>query len=738
MKLVIFVLLILFMTGLVSAAENIYHFSGFVNQGEISNLNINYIGEHDESIQESYLYYADFFDSSEAVLKSFNFEVYNFPYSEVQRFNFYADVPLDTRKIVFYNQGLIVKEVFISDNPPQADNIRVNNLGNNSYNVSWEASDTDSNFLSFRLFISNGTGNEVLSERINQTSYLFDTSFLKSGDYKIIVEAFDGFNFAEYESYSFFVSDKKPVAKIYGLINGSVFIAGEDIFAGGYCFDSEGVCSVLWKLNSQEAGNESEIVLENLSLGSYLLELEAQDDDKNLVRDSVNFLVDSISEPDVSVENIYIFGDRKMNQTHYIISGFFNIRNNAFCNISVYDNESLIYEEEAEIPANSYYGVYAQWLPQQLNNTIRIGARCMNESSIENNNKIISFQIEDPFKAEINDCMSLNESKKTYFLNSSIVNNTARSNCINIAAENITLDCQGNMISSSSISVGIYSNKRGTSIKNCSISLNLSYSTGIKLERADNSKIFGNILKSRGYGLYLAYTSNSTIENNTINYGSNGIYVYSGAGNILLGNNLTNNRDRGIWIYFSPNSLLANNMVANSSYGIWNYNSRNSSIINNTASKSIYGIWNYFSPNNIIINNLANNNKNSGIWNYYSPNSLIANNLAKNNTYGIWNYFSQNSSIINNTASNSIYGIWNYFSQNSSIINNTASNSIYGIYFFDFYTNSINNVSNNIACNNTYRDIYCYYSNITGTGNRFGRGKVYCSSLIYPFNYNYC
>ena len=681
--------------------------------------------------------------------------------------------------------------------------VSVKKIDTRVYNISWQASSN----LNFSVFLSDGVDENIIGDYITSRTFIANLPFASAGDYKIIVRASRESESTEGESAFFSVEEGEPFAKI-SIVNNSVFSYGENIIVSGFAYDSESgfLNDFSWKLNSRDVGNEKDIILENLDIGNYILELEAQDSQGNTAQDNVNFIVDSITEPDVSIKSISVVGDKKMNQTHYIISEFFNIRAGTFCNISVYGNELLIYEEEAEIPANSYYRVYAQWFPQKVNNTIRVEAVCAGETNIQNNNKIIIFQVVDPSRQEINKCMNLNESRKTYFLNSSIVNNTIKGNCMNIAAENITLDCQGNIISSNSANVGIYSNKRGTSIKNCNISLNLSSSTGIKLERADNSNIFGNILNSKSYGLYINYVSNSTIENNIITYGGNGIYVYSGAGNILLGNNLSNNKNYGIWIYFSPNSQLRNNVVINSSYGIWNYyspnsliinnlansnmygiwnyNSANSSIAGNTAGNSIYGVWNFYSSNSLIINNLARNNtygiwnynsqnssiinniainnKNYGIWNYFSPNSsiinntagnsiygvwnfyssnsLITNNLVNNNTYGIWSYFSPNSLITNNKVSNSVYSIWNFYSQNSSIINNTASKSMYGIYVSDFYASSAINISNNLACNNSYRDMYCYYSNITGTGNIFGKGKVQaCNGQpSYPQDYGYC
>jgi len=119
-----------------------------------------------------------------------------------------------------------------------------------------------------------------------------------------------------------------------------------------------------------------------------------------------------------------------------------------------------------------------------------------------------------------------------------------RMDCIIIAAENITFDCQGYSITddvTNTFGSGIYSNQVNTTIKNCNISGFLSGTSdgfGIELQGADNSYIFNNTLTDNLYGLLVETSSDMQIINNTINLNQEkGIYVIGeGTGNIIQGN----------------------------------------------------------------------------------------------------------------------------------------------------------------------------------------------------------
>jgi len=181
---------------------------------------------------------------------------------------------------------------------------------------------------------------------------------------------------------------------------------------------------------------------------------------------------------------------------------------------------------------------------------------------------------------EINSCGKvLNRENSVYILINNIINNTLKDNCINITAQNITLDCKGYYIKSDDAFSGIYFNSSYTTIKNCNITMSNSGGYGIYLYGANNSYIFNNILNEQDKGLYLVYTSSTKIENITTidNWGS-GIYFNSSSNNTLRGHNSTYDN---YGIYFRNSSY--NNITGvyiNESYedGIVFFSSSNNNV----------------------------------------------------------------------------------------------------------------------------------------------------------------
>ena len=97
--------------------------------------------------------------------------------------------------------------------------------------------------------------------------------------------------------------------------------------------------------------------------------------------------------------------------------------------------------------------------------------------------------------------------------------NTLTSPCINISAQNITLDCNSYYIQSDDYETGIYSNQINTTIKDCNVSMADYNGTlggfGIKLDKANNSYLYNNLLHNQFRGLNLLSTFYSVIDNNT-------------------------------------------------------------------------------------------------------------------------------------------------------------------------------------------------------------------------------
>ncbi len=187
----------------------------------------------------------------------------------------------------------------------------------------------------------------------------------------------------------------------------------------------------------------------------------------------------------------------------------------------------------------------------------------------------------------INNCSVLAQSNTIYVQEADINRNDLTGSCINITAQNITLDCWEYYIKSDDAYAGIYASKYNTTVKNCNITMsNSDGGIGIWLERANNSHVSENMFNNNYFGVYLLSLSNAEIKNNTLN----------------------SNYHTGIRFSNSRNNNITNNLVIGSTYGIVIYlNSMDNRFTDNTINSSGgYGVG-ILSPRNILENN--------NIWN---------------------------------------------------------------------------------------------------------------------------
>lgn len=237
----------------------------------------------------------------------------------------------------------------------------------------------------------------------------------------------------------------------------------------------------------------------------------------------------------------------------------------------------------------------------------------------------------------INSCQTLTEPNSLYTLNQDIFQALDKS-CIIIAAKNITLDCQGYSITSSSLAgiAGIYSTHPYTAIKNCNVDMGI-FSSGIELLSANNSYIFNNTLNHQHKGIFLTNVHYTLIEDNIANFnGFFGISIDTDGGtsrhNTLIGNTANNNY-YGIWLNndfgtSSRDTLIGNTANNNSYIGVMIGGGSNNSLDRNTVDNNSYvGIYIASSSDNSIRRNNANHNSRYGI---YIDSSSINNNLAEN------------------------------------------------------------------------------------------------------------
>ena len=364
---------------------------------------------------------------------------------------------------------------------------------------------------------------------------------------------------------------------------------------------------------------------------------------------------------------------------------------------------------------------------------------------------------------EISGCMNIT-STGTWNLTANLIGNQSNGICIDIQADNVTLDCNGWNIAGneSGITYGIYANGRNnTTILNCNV-LNYSY-VGYYFENSNftnltNNTAYNNTLSgiyiwsstnntltdntffnnTNGYAMRIESTINTTITNNTVNNNAHGIYLISSSDIDLYNNTAYNNTGYGININGNSNCTLTNNTAHNNSNGIFLSSSSNSTLTNNTAYNNMgSGIDLYYSPNSTLTNNIAYNNGNgivldsssnstltnniaynnalssdsSGIHLFSSPNNTLDNNMVYNNRFGIRLESTDNITLTNNTANNNTANGIHLFSSNySNLINNTANDNYYhGIVLASSSDNNTltNNTANN---NNNYHGIYLSHS----------------------------
>ncbi len=350
---------------------------------------------------------------------------------------------------------------------------------------------------------------------------------------------------------------------------------------------------------------------------------------------------------------------------------------------------------------------------------------------------------------DVTQCRDLTKPNTVYTLTKDLTDTDYTSgNCINIQAQNITFDCQGNYIDINEDYAGVYSNQYNTTIKNCNISMGTADGGyGIYLNNADNSYIYNNTLNEQYYGLYLVGTIDSVIENITANNNTqHGIRLSSNSNNNQLNKIIVNSNTRyGIYLSSSSNNNNLTNITANSnSYsGIHLASSSNNPLTNITANNNTHhGIFLASSSNNPLTDITANSNSRDGIRLSSSSNNPLTNITANSNSYyGIYLYSnSNNNNLTDITAnSNSRHGIYLASSSNNNNLTDITANSNfqYGIYLSSNSNNDINDFSVwNSSTDGTYSGIYVFESsnNIFTNGyvNKSGDYGVWLRSLNGP------
>jgi parallel beta-helix repeat protein len=368
-------------------------------------------------------------------------------------------------------------------------------------------------------------------------------------------------------------------------------------------------------------------------------------------------------------------------------------------------------------------GTNLTWPIGEMNYTIYVNDTFNHEANISGNFTMLEFS------GSVDNCKELNMAGQTYYLSQDITGSV--SGCINISANNITLNCQDNAIIGDGIAdYGIYINRNtkqitNITIKNCNVS-NWS-SAGVYIDKASGNNITNNVIsKNINNGFHIKNSDNNIIASNIINNNSDGygLLIESASYNNLTNNTASSNSVTG----FRFNGCTYNNIsdnIAKNNIGYRGFsireNSDNNQFINNIAENNENdGFWLEYSDNNTLRNNTAISSKNyNGIALTLSNFNIIAdNNASGNNGDGISLSSSTKNILANNTAMNNTdTGFLISYSNNTELTNNFAYSNDDGILIYSSSHNLIqdSNLSSNIntvllqagSLNNTF--LNCSY-----------------------------
>jgi len=243
------------------------------------------------------------------------------------------------------------------------------------------------------------------------------------------------------------------------------------------------------------------------------------------------------------------------NVTAYNVTGTMEF-GGLMTNSSGWTNITTITEYVNSGGTRSYYNNYTINATKTGYNT---GSKIYNVTASTNNlehNVNVSLS-----SGSISNCGTLSSAGTTYTLVDNISNDTiSGTHCINIAAANITFDCDGYSINSTQASKnGIYSNQLDTTIKNCNVKMTGTGSDAIEFDTATNGLISNTtaIAVGNGYGIYLLSSLNISVINSTGTGNSNyGIYVSSSNNNTLISVNITSGNNYGFTFYNSNGNLI--------------------------------------------------------------------------------------------------------------------------------------------------------------------------------------
>ena len=190
-----------------------------------------------------------------------------------------------------------------------------------------------------------------------------------------------------------------------------------------------------------------------------------------------------------------------------------------------------------------------------------------------------------------------------------------------IGANNITLDCQGHVISAAGpfdgragiLSQGI----QNLTIRNCIIR---NYSYGVHFSQTHHSQLVGSILDRNYHGVFMENSDSNLLADNRATAGLGIGFLLGPSRNLIVRNNTADDNSEGLHLFsVSASTLTGNNASRNlggsgggAGGGLFMFvSSGNTLYSNEIRNNSPWGLDFLDSNNNVIYNNLINNSFNA-------------------------------------------------------------------------------------------------------------------------------
>lgn len=221
----------------------------------------------------------------------------------------------------------------------------------------------------------------------------------------------------------------------------------------------------------------------------------------------------------------------------------------------------------------------------------------------------------------IDSCQSLALPGETYVLNQSITNSPTTW-CLSLAADNITLDCQGNTLSGDGTATkAIVIGSNYNTVKNC---------------------IIKNYANAGDTSMYLAAVSGNNIYNDTfMDNDGNGLVLTFGDSNNVVNDTFINNSFLGIYNFGSNSNTFANITLINNSRGIdFDYSTYEGVVTGVTATGNTYAVYIDYWSNRISLNDSILTGNQYGVY--------IDRNASQNTIYN--NFFNNMVNYYNNAG----------------------------------------------------------------------------------------